>query len=160
MTAEKTIGGSGQASLANGMEGCQRGRVAEVKEAEEIEERLLKALRLRVVADQGLEDGQDVPPVFHHALEHIAEAGLALHLAVPAGQHGGRHFDVAAQLLSRVAPQEQPVKKGRLALRELQLVLAFSRDWLNGQHQCKKAQFTQIVYGVKGYGGTLGTGGY
>src|SRR6266849_550926 len=122
--------------------------------------RLLKALRLRVVADQGLEDGQDVPPVFHHALEHIAEAGLALRLAVPTGQHGGRHFDVAAQLLSRVTPQEQPVKKGRLALRELQLVLTFSRDWLNGQHRCKKTQFTQIVYGVKGYGGTLGTGGY
>jgi len=52
-----------------------------------------------VKADQRIEDGQHVATVFDDALEDIAEAGLVLGFAVPFGQHGGRDFDIAAELV-------------------------------------------------------------
>src|SRR2546422_2532812 len=80
-------------------------------EEEGKKERLLQAVYPRVVADQGLENGQDVAAVLDYPLEHAAQARLALRFAVPFGKNSGRDLDVAAQLFRRVAAQKQPIEK-------------------------------------------------
>jgi hypothetical protein len=77
---------------------------------------LLNALLLGVPPNQGIEDGEDVPPVFDHAVEDVAELGVALGVAVPLDHDGLGHFDIAAQLLGRMAAQEQTIEKRRFPL--------------------------------------------
>src|SRR3989449_9154424 len=107
-------------------------------EEEGKKERLLQAVYPRVVADQGLENGQDVAAVLDYPLEHAAQARLALRFAVPFGKNSGRDLDVAAQLFRRVAAQKQPVEKGRLALRKLEVALAIVRGCGNRKHSQRK----------------------
>ena len=79
---------------------------------------LLNALLLCVPADQGIEYGEDVAPVFDHAIEDVPQFRVALGVAVPLQQYRRRHLDVAAQLLGRVPAQEQSIEERRFALRK------------------------------------------
>ena len=81
-------------------------------------ERLLNALLLSVPADQGIEDGKDVAPVFDHAIENVAKFRIALGVAVPLQEDRRRNFDIAAELLWRMAAQEEPIEKRSFTLRE------------------------------------------
>jgi len=126
-------------------------------------ERLLQAMYPRVVADQGLENGQDVPAVLDYPLEHAAQARLALRFAVPLGKNSGRDLDVAAQLFRRVAAQEQPIEKGRLALRKLEVALAIVRGCGNRKHSQRKRSLPKFRTASSGtavlgaQGGNAGT---
>lgn len=62
-------------------------------------EGLLDALLLCVPANKGIEDRKDVAAVLDHAVEDIAEFGIALGVTVPLDHDGLRHFDIAAKLL-------------------------------------------------------------
>ena len=77
---------------------------------------LLNALLLGVPPDQGVENGEDVPAIFDHAVEDVAEFRVALGVSVPFDHNGLRHFDVAAQLVGRMAAQEQTIEKRRFPL--------------------------------------------
>ena len=77
---------------------------------------LLNALFLGVPANQRIEDGQDMPPVFDHAVEDVAEFRVALGVSVPLDHDGLWYFDVAAQLVGRMAAQEQTIEKRRFPL--------------------------------------------
>jgi hypothetical protein len=94
---------------------------------------LLHALGARFGVDQGFKDGENVATVIDHAREDIPQQGLALGLAVPFEQHRWRDFDVAPELFGGVPAQEQAVEEGRLALREVKIVLGFfgsvNRGW-------------------------------
>lgn len=79
---------------------------------------LLDALLLRVPADQGIEYGEDMAPVFDHAIEDIPQFRVALRVAVPLQQHRRGHLDVPPQLLGRVPAQEQSIEERRFALRK------------------------------------------
>ena len=72
---------------------------------------LLHALGARFGVNQDLEDGQNVPAIFHHSSEHIAHHGLTLGLAVPLQQNRLGHFNVAAKLLGGMPAQEQAVEE-------------------------------------------------
>jgi hypothetical protein len=82
---------------------------------------LLNALLLGVPPDQGVENGQDMAAVFDHAVEDVAEFGVALGVAVPLDHDGLRHFDVAAKLFGRMPAQEQAVEKRGFPLRECEV---------------------------------------
>lgn len=92
------------------------------KETEQGKGGLLDALAGEVVADQVIEDGQDVTPVTDHFFQHRPEPRLVLRFAVPFGQNDGRHFDILAQLIRRVAAQKEAIEKGRFPLRELKIL--------------------------------------
>jgi len=64
---------------------------------------LLNALFLGVPANQGVEDREDMPPVFDHAVENVAQLGVALGVAMPLQQDGLGDLDVPAKLLRRMA---------------------------------------------------------
>src|SRR2546425_3091494 len=124
-------------------------------EEEGKKERLLQAVYPRVVADQGLENGQDVAAVLDYPLEHTAQARLALRFAVPFGKNSGRDLDVAAQLFRRVAAQKQPVEKGRLALRKLEVALAIVRgcgNWKHSQRKRSLPKFSTASSGTAAFG--------
>lgn len=73
------------------------------------------------MVDEIFKDREDVPAVADHAVEQFAELGLAGGFFVPFRQNRGGDFDIAAQLLRRVATQKQPIEKGRFTLREFEL---------------------------------------
>src|SRR3989442_14687376 len=79
-------------------------------EEEGKKERVLQAVYPRVVADQGLENGQDVAAVLDYPLEHAAQAPLALRFAGPFWKNSRPGLDVAAQLFPRIAARKQPVE--------------------------------------------------
>jgi len=79
-------------------------------------------------ADQRIEDSQDVPPVFEHAEENVAQLGFAFGLAMPFGKDGWRNFYVLAKLVRGMPPKEQPVEKRRFPLRILQVHSDFRRQ--------------------------------
>ena len=89
---------------------------------------LLNALLLGVPADQGVEDSQNVAAVFDHAVEDVAEFRVALGVAVPLEQDGLGHLDVAAELLGRMAAQEQAIEKRRFPLGECEVCSDFGRN--------------------------------
>ena len=60
---------------------------------------LLNALFLGVPADQGIEDREDVPPVFDHAVENVAEFGVALGVSVPLQHDRLGHLNITPELL-------------------------------------------------------------
>src|SRR2546422_441315 len=100
------------------LEGAEEEEVVKAVEEPKIEEdarkeRLLQAMYPRVVADQGLENGQDVPAVLDYPLEHAAQARLALRFAVPLGKNSGRDLDVAAQLFRRRSEERRVGEEGR-----------------------------------------------
>ena len=125
---------------------------------------LLNALFLSVPTNQGIEDRQDVAAVFDHAVEYVAKFGIALGVAVPLDHHGLRHFDVAAQLLRRMATQEQTIEKRRLPLRKREVRGDFGlHDLWNRGHKknavYRKASPRQVVRdaacGFRGKSSTL-----
>src|SRR5246127_254611 len=89
---------------------------------------LLDAMVLYFGADQGVEDGEDVPAVFEHARENIPKLGFALGFAMPLGQNSGRNLDVLAQFVRGMPAQEQSVEKCRFPLRILQIHSDFGRQ--------------------------------
>lgn len=86
---------------------------------------LLNPLLLAVPAHQSVEYRKDVAPIFHDAEENIAQPRLALGLAVPFCEDCRRNFNIAPELLWRVAPQKKAVEKGSLALRKLEVIADF-----------------------------------
>ena len=78
---------------------------------------------------------------------------------MPLQKHCWRHLDVPAKLFGGMPAQEQPVKEGRLPLREVEIVLGFVRRVGGGQqgrvgyslHRLKrqKGKFTGTFPGVK-----------
>jgi hypothetical protein len=72
---------------------------------------LLDALLLAVPPDQRIKYSQHVTAILDDPEEDITQPRIPLGVAVPLDQHGGRHFNVAAQLLGRVPPQEQAVEE-------------------------------------------------
>src|ERR1700756_5442560 len=84
------------------------------------EDCLLNALRLRpaVPTDERIENREDVAAIFDHAGENVAQFGFTLRIAMPLGQHRGRHFNIAAELLSGMSAQKESVEKCGLALRK------------------------------------------
>lgn len=83
---------------------------------------LLDLLGRDVVADEVFEDGQDVAAIFDDALEHRAEARLALGFAVPFGKYGGRYGDIPAKLFGFMATQEEAIEKRGFPLRKLEVL--------------------------------------
>ena len=83
---------------------------------------LLKLLHSRVVADEVLENGQNVLPVADDALEQRTQLGITPGFPVPFGQDGRRNFNVATKFFGRVASQKQPIEEGRFPLRELKVL--------------------------------------
>ena len=79
-------------------------------------------------ADQGVENSEDVPPVFEHPGENIAQLGFAFGFAMPFGQDRGRNLDVLAQFVRGMPTQEQTVEKCRFPLRILQIHSDFGRQ--------------------------------
>lgn len=69
-------------------------------------------------------------PVFDHAEENVPQLRLPFGLTMPFGKNRRRDLDVAAKLFGRVAAQKEPVKKGRLPLRELEVLGDFNRNEL------------------------------
>ena len=59
---------------------------------------LLHAGDLSIAVDQRLKNGKDMTAVYDHALESVAQAGLALRFTVPAREDVRRHLNVPAQL--------------------------------------------------------------
>jgi hypothetical protein len=104
----------------------------------------LQSLKSFFVADERIEDRKDVPPELEDAEKAAALIGLAFRFAVPLGEDVGRHFDVATQLLRRMAAEEEAVEKGRFAVRVFQLVLAF--DFFH-QRPRRSKQAENGVYG-------------
>ena len=92
--------------------------------------RLLNALGVAVRTHEGIEDGQDVTAVIHHALKNITKLRVAFCLAVPFGKDHCRHFDVSPQLVRGMTAQEQAVEKGSLTLREVEIVHDFGGNEL------------------------------
>jgi hypothetical protein len=81
-----------------------------------LESSLLDALLLSVPAHQGIENGEDVAPVFDHAIKNVAQFRIAFGVAVPLQEDRRRDFDIAAELLWRMAAQEEPIEKRRFPL--------------------------------------------
>src|SRR5437762_1467741 len=52
-----------------------------------------------VGSDERVEDGEHVAPVIHHALKNVLQLRIALGFAVPFGEDGARHLDIAPQLV-------------------------------------------------------------
>jgi len=78
--------------------------------------------------DEGVKDGEDVPAVFEHARENIAQLGFALGFAMPFCKYGGRNFNVLPQFIRGMSAQEQSVEKRRFPLRILQIHSDFGRQ--------------------------------
>ena len=97
---------------------------------------LLNVMVAKVGTDQGVEDGQNVAAVIHHARKYVTEMRFALGILVPLRQDGWRNFNVAAQLFRGVSAQEQPVKEGRFALRKFQVRNKFTsrHHWSDRRH--------------------------
>jgi len=83
-----------------------------------VNQKLLDALFLGVPSYEGVKDGEDVTAVFDHAVEDVAKFRVALGVAVPLQQNGGRHLDIAAQLLWGMTSQKQAIEESRFPLRK------------------------------------------
>ena len=83
---------------------------------------LLNALRLAVGPNQRIKNSEHVAPVIEHALEDVFQLRVALGFAMPFGENGAGHLDVAPQLVGGMAAQKQAVEKRGLALRILEIL--------------------------------------
>jgi hypothetical protein len=75
------------------------------------------------VADQRIENCEDVAAVINHALEDVLHAGLAFRLAMPAKENVRGNFDVPAKLFSGMSAEEEAVEERGFALGEVELPL-------------------------------------
>jgi hypothetical protein len=101
-------------------------------------ERLLNALLLGVPSNEGIEDGEYVAPIFDHTIENVAEFRVAFGIAMPLQKDRGRYLNIAAELLGRVPPKEEPVKKRRFPLGEGEVCGDFyGNDLCNRGHKEK-----------------------
>ena len=124
-------------------------RFQTVRELQENRSReLLKPLRRGVVHDQVLKDRKDMPAIADDAFEQWTQRRLSPRLAIPLGEYGGGDFDIATQLLGRVAAEEQAVKESGLSLRELKILQRFVQRVGLCSH-CRKPQFTDFDAAVK-----------
>jgi hypothetical protein len=112
---------------------------------------LLKFLRCSVVAEEILENRQNILPVADNALQQRAKLRLAHRLAIPLGQDSRRNSDIAPELIGRMSAKEETVEKGRLALRELEFLQGFVERIGQCRHN-RKVQFTDFVGSVKSTG--------
>lgn len=101
----------------------------------------MNALLLAVPSNQSVKYGQDMPAVFDHAGENIAEIRLAFGFAMPFGQDGRGNFDVSAELLRGVPTKEKAIKKGRFALGKVEI----QRDF-GGNELCHCGHGEKAVY--------------
>ena len=101
----------------------------------------MDALLLAVPADERVKDGEDVAAVFDHTRENVAQLRLAFCLAMPLGEDRRRDFDVAPQLLDRMATQEEAVEKGGFPLRKIEV----QRDF-GGNELCHRGHGEKAVY--------------
>jgi hypothetical protein len=85
-------------------------------------EKLLEALRGGIVADEVLEDCQDVLAILHDPLEQRAKLRLADGFFVPLGKDSGGDLNVLPKLVGRMAAEEKAVEKRGFALRELEFL--------------------------------------
>jgi hypothetical protein len=90
-----------------------------------------------------------VAAVFHHPEENIPQFWIALGVAVPLDEDGGRHLDIAAELFGRVAAQKETVEKSRLALGKSEVCGDFNGNELCHRTHKGKMQFTQKRLRVK-----------
>lgn len=121
--------------------------------------RLLDALLLGVPADQGVEDGEDVAAVFDHAVEDVAKLGVALGVAMPFQQHGGRNLDVTAELLGRMAAQEEAIEKRRLPLGKREVCGDFYRNDLGDRGHKEKSSLPKSASASSGTVALVSRGG-
>jgi hypothetical protein len=125
---------------------------------------LLNALFLGIPPDQGIEDCQDVAPVFDHAVEDVAEFGIALGVTVPLQQDGLGYLDVAAELFGRMAAQKQAIEERRFPLGKREVCGDFGlHDLWNRGHEknavYRKAYPRQVVQPARcGLAGKASTG--
>src|ERR1700730_10340928 len=91
-------------------------------------EDLLQAGAANIVIDKRLENCEHVAAIFDHALQNVAQGGLALGFTMPASQHLGRHLNVAPKFVGRMPAQKQAVKEGGFPLRVFKLPLGLFRD--------------------------------
>jgi len=78
------------------------------------------------VADQILEDRKHVLPVADDGLEDGPELRFALGFAVPFRENRSGNLNVLAEFIGRMAAEKQPIEKGRLSLRELEVLQRLS----------------------------------
>lgn len=83
----------------------------------------METLRFGVETEERIEDGEDVAAVFEDALEDGTLLWFLGGFLVPFGEDCGRNSDVGAELLRRMAAQEQAVEERGFALREIEIVL-------------------------------------
>ena len=74
------------------------------------------------MTDQVLEDCENMLAILHDPLQKRAQVGLAYGFFIPLGAHGGGNLNIAPQFIGGMAAQEHPIKKGSLALRELEVL--------------------------------------
>jgi hypothetical protein len=74
------------------------------------------------VAEEIIEDREDVLTVAKNLLESRAQLRLFYGLAIPFGKNGGWNLDIAAELLGRMAAQKETVEESGFALRELEVL--------------------------------------
>src|SRR5580692_9208088 len=93
---------------------------------------------VNVRTNQSIENRQDVPAVFHHACEDIAQLRLTLGFFVPFSENQCGDFDVLAQFFRGMATQEQAVEESRFTLGEVKVVDDFrGNDLWQGSHREK-----------------------
>lgn len=74
------------------------------------------------MANEIFENRQHVTPILHHPLEQRTQPRLANRFPIPFCQHRCRDRYISAKLFCRMPAQKQPIKEGRLALRELKIL--------------------------------------
>jgi hypothetical protein len=97
----------------------------------------LNALWLSIGAYKGVEDGEDVPTVVHHARKYISKLRIPFCLSMPLGENHGGDFDISPQFVRGMAAQEQAVEKGGFTLREVEIMHDFGRNelWHRGHRE-------------------------
>ncbi len=98
----------------------------------------------RLRTDQGVENGEDVAPVFDHTREHTAQLRLALGVFVPLGQNRRRNLNVSTQLLRGMSAKEQTVKERGFALRKREIRNYFGRQDGSDCRHSKNAVYSKL----------------
>jgi hypothetical protein len=95
--------------------------------------------------DEGIENSEDVAPVFNHARKYATEVRFALGVFVPLGENRRGNLDVAAQLVGGMSTEEQTVKESSLTLRKSKIRDHLSRqNWSDSCHS-KKAVYSKLL---------------
>jgi hypothetical protein len=124
-----------------------------------VNQKLLDALFLGVPSYEGVKDGEDVTAVFDHAVEDVAKFRVALGVAVPLQQNGGRHLDIAAQLLWGMTSQKQAIEESRFPLRKREVCGDFYRNDLGYRGHKEKCSLPKSVSASSGTVDLVSLGG-